>query len=262
MPNLIRCLAGILFSIASIMLTGTGVTFAQIDPGARDTVRVENGLLFGGQSVVAVTLVNDHPLSGLQIPLHYTSTQLTLDSVVFGTRASTLSGDDIVRYSIDPAGVQQTTMIAVIPLETGSIAVGNDPIAYLHFSQHGAATSDTAIINETSVQPSGGLLFADTSFPSSGYRPVFQSGSLVILPCILTGDVNVTGSISSGDIIYLVGYVFKSGPAPLPCEAAGDVNCTGTVSSSDIIYTVNHVFRSGPPPCDVCTLIPDTWSCP
>jgi hypothetical protein len=44
--------------------------------------------------------------------------------------------------------------------------------------------------------------------------------------------------------------------------AAGDVNCNGAVTSSDVIYLVNYVFKGGVPPCDVCTLIPGTWSCP
>ncbi len=78
-------------------------------------------------------------------------------------------------------------------------------------------------------------------------------GTTVVCPIEITGDVNVNGTITSADIIYLVGYVFKSGPTPLPCEASGDVNCSENVTSADIIYLVNHVFRSGPLPCDACT---------
>lgn len=76
-----------------------------------------------------------------------------------------------------------------------------------------------------------------------------------------TGDVNVSGSLTSADIIYLVGFVFKGGIVPHPCVASGDVNCSGTVTSADIIYMVGHVFKSGPEPCDVCTIVPDIWFC-
>lgn len=72
-------------------------------------------------------------------------------------------------------------------------------------------------------------------------------------PIAITGDVNLTTTITSADIIYLVNFVFKGGDAPLPCDAAGDVNCTGTVTSADIIYLVVHVFKGGPAPCDGCT---------
>lgn len=83
-----------------------------------------------------------------------------------------------------------------------------------------------------------------------------------VCPITMTGDVNTDASITSADIIYLVGYVFKGGPAPMPCEAAGDVNCNGSVTSADIIYLVAYVFKGGPAPCDVCTLVPGTWTCP
>jgi hypothetical protein len=72
-------------------------------------------------------------------------------------------------------------------------------------------------------------------------------------PITLTGDVNVSGTITSADIIGLVNFVFKGGTAPKPCTAAGDVNCNGAVTSSDIIVLVNFVFKGGPPPCNACT---------
>jgi hypothetical protein len=92
----------------------------------------------------------------------------------------------------------------------------------------------------------------------SGYQDhAFQFGLFT------AGDQNADDVVTAADIIYLVGYVFKSGPFPLPCEAAGDVNCDGVVNASDIIYLVIHVFKSGPPPCNVGDLIADgTWSCP
>ena len=78
---------------------------------------------------------------------------------------------------------------------------------------------------------------------------------------LTTGDVNVSGTITSADIIGLVNFVFKGGATPQPCEGAGDVNCSGTVTSADIIGLVNFVFKGGAPPCDVCALVPGTWSC-
>lgn len=92
-----------------------------------------------------------------------------------------------------------------------------------------------------------------------------QSESSTPPPCavVKTGDVNVSTTLTSADIIYLVNYVFKSLAAPLPCAAAGDVNCSGSVTSADIIYMVNHVFKSQAAPCNVCDLIADgTWTCP
>ena len=67
-------------------------------------------------------------------------------------------------------------------------------------------------------------------------------------PAYIAGDTDQSGAINSADIIYLVVYVFKSGPAPLPIEAAGDVDGSGVVNSADLIYLVNYIFKSGPPP--------------
>lgn len=64
-----------------------------------------------------------------------------------------------------------------------------------------------------------------------------------------TGDANFDGVMTAADIIYLVGFTFKGGPAPLPVPRSGDVNCDGNVTASDIIFMVNFVFKSGPPPC-------------
>ena len=65
--------------------------------------------------------------------------------------------------------------------------------------------------------------------------------------------MNLSGTITSADIIGLVNFVFKGGDPPLPCVAAGDVNCGGTVTSADIIALVNYVFKGGLAPCDACT---------
>ena len=69
-------------------------------------------------------------------------------------------------------------------------------------------------------------------------------------PTYMVGDVNETSTITSADIIYMVGHVFKGGPAPLPEWQAGDVDASGTLTSADIIYLVNFVFRGGPPPVE------------
>jgi hypothetical protein len=73
---------------------------------------------------------------------------------------------------------------------------------------------------------------------------------------LLTGDANDNQAINSSDIIYIVNYVFKSGPAPLPFEPVGDVDCSGDITSGDVIYLVNYVFKGGIGPCDVCDYMP------
>lgn len=79
----------------------------------------------------------------------------------------------------------------------------------------------------------------------------------VLLPGDISGDLQVTSS----DIILLLNFIFRGGPAPYPCVGAGDVNCSGSVSSSDLIALVNYIFKNGLPPCDICNDSPLANSC-
>jgi len=66
-------------------------------------------------------------------------------------------------------------------------------------------------------------------------------------PIILVGDANSDGSATISDVIYLINYLFKEGPAPDPIRA-GDVNGDGEVTISDVVYLINYLFKGGPPP--------------
>lgn len=68
----------------------------------------------------------------------------------------------------------------------------------------------------------------------------------------LTGDVNVSGSVTAADIIAIINEIFLEGPGLEPCRGAGDVDCSGSVTSADVIYLVFYVFKSGIEPCDIC----------
>lgn len=74
-----------------------------------------------------------------------------------------------------------------------------------------------------------------------------------LCPSESMGDVNLSGAVTSSDIIYLVNYIFKSGPAPLPVAMAGDADCNRRIEAGDLIHMANYVFKSGPLPCP-CTI--------
>ncbi len=62
------------------------------------------------------------------------------------------------------------------------------------------------------------------------------------------GDVNMDLQISVSDVVFLVNYLFRGGPAPTP-SFLGDVDCSGAVEVSDVIYLVSFLFKGGPAPC-------------
>jgi hypothetical protein len=68
-------------------------------------------------------------------------------------------------------------------------------------------------------------------------------------PGYICGDVDDSDEIDIDDVVYLIGYVFTAGPAPIPVES-GDVNCADSIDVDDIVYLITYIFASGPPPCD------------
>ena len=115
----------------------------------------------------------------------------------------------------------------------------------------------TAIGRSTIVAPSASQRKSGEELHSLGAGLSYDIGVYVTHVfglCLiqLDGDVNISGRVTSADIIYLVGFVFKGGPPPNPCRANGDVNCSGSVTSADIIYLVGYVFKGGAAPCDIC----------
>jgi hypothetical protein len=63
----------------------------------------------------------------------------------------------------------------------------------------------------------------------------------------LCGDCNGDGVLEPGDVVSLLNYLFKNGPAPAPLEA-GDCNCDSLVDPADVVYMINYLFREGSPP--------------
>jgi len=69
----------------------------------------------------------------------------------------------------------------------------------------------------------------------------------LIITVYACGDCNGDGTTDVGDIVYLVNYLYKNGPAP-SLVPAGDCNCDGTVDLGDVVHLVNYLYRGGPTP--------------
>jgi hypothetical protein len=82
---------------------------------------------------------------------------------------------------------------------------------------------------------------------SSENYSIWGGWTYTALEVAARGDVNEDGLIDISDVIYLLNYLFRGGPAPVPL-IAGDFNCDGLVDLGDLISILNYLFRSGPPP--------------
>lgn len=61
------------------------------------------------------------------------------------------------------------------------------------------------------------------------------------------GDDNGDGVIAFGDVVYLIDYLFKSGPSPDPLWI-GDVIYDEVLDIEDVVYLIKYLFKGGPPP--------------
>ncbi len=69
----------------------------------------------------------------------------------------------------------------------------------------------------------------------------------VVVGAFLRGDANGDGVITISDVVFLVSYLYRGGPAPDPWEA-GDANSDGQINLGDVVYLISYLFREGPPP--------------
>ncbi|KPK74473.1 MAG: hypothetical protein AMJ89_06265 [candidate division Zixibacteria bacterium SM23_73] len=114
-------------------------------------------------------------------------------------------------------------------------------------------TTVDSLVNNFYTVPDGEALNLDTSyywrvraFDLAGNLSDFQYDPFRFSLFIL-GDANEDGKIDVSDVIYLVNYLFISGPEPSPFQA-GDANSNEVVDIADVIYLINYLFMNGPPP--------------
>jgi hypothetical protein len=63
----------------------------------------------------------------------------------------------------------------------------------------------------------------------------------------ICGDVDGDEQVNILDIVFLINYKYKAGPAPDPLQSA-DVNSDGDINILDIVYLINYKYKGGPAP--------------
>jgi hypothetical protein len=61
------------------------------------------------------------------------------------------------------------------------------------------------------------------------------------------GDATGDGVINVADVMYMINFLYRSGPYPVSFEA-GDANCDDDHSLLDIVFLINYLYRGGLPP--------------
>ena len=50
----------------------------------------------------------------------------------------------------------------------------------------------------------------------------------------------------------MVDYMFLGGPPPIPYLCVGDIDASGAIDIGDLLYLVDWLFIQGDPPLDGC----------
>lgn len=75
--------------------------------------------------------------------------------------------------------------------------------------------------------------------------------SFDMMPTAICGDADGSGAVDIDDAVFLITYIFASGPAPSPIWT-GDADCSGEIDIDDVVYLIAYIFSSGPAPCASC----------
>jgi hypothetical protein len=110
--------------------------------------------------------------------------------------------------------------------------------------------SDTVTDRSTSffITPGGNSFLSDNNGMLIPFR--YHQGELMAW-WGRPGDVNADSTVELGDVIYLLGYLFRNGPVPCIPENA-DPNASCQAELGDAITLLEYLFRNGPNPLPGC----------
>ena len=103
----------------------------------------------------------------------------------------------------------------------------------------------TVCVDSCFWPPSSHLLFSRSDAVTYTPRDNMPSCFSILSPDI--GDCNCDGVVDIGDVVYLVGYLYRGGPPP-PATAVGDANCDGVADIGDVVRLIGYLYKGEPPP--------------
>jgi len=185
-------------------------------------------------------VTNDDSVGAVVLPLGW-SGPAHFDSVTFREAIF----DDSIRIA-SPDTLAENVLISLIPFHDPPIPPTQGLFTTLCFT----LTDMTGVvqIDSSFIGPINHLLFTTTE--PQGYCPQFIAGEFPVLP-YWPGDVTFDGElIDISDVVYLLNYIYKYGPAPSHPISA-DINNAipdRIIDIEDVMYLINYLYRFGPEP--------------
>jgi hypothetical protein len=184
-----------------------------------------------------ILVSNSDSVGAIFLPLS-SSGPVEFDSVTF---RESIYGDSlwiIKGDSLEPKG-----LIALIPVYDPPIP----PTRGLFITICFTLTDQTGLVqfDSTFIAPMSHLLFTTTE--PQGYSPQFVAGDFLVVS-YWPGDVNFDGIRDLADVVYLINFQYKNGPAP-PHPISADINGPDRIIDiADLVYLINFQYKDGPVP--------------
>ncbi len=110
---------------------------------------------------------------------------------------------------------------------------------------------DSSAAQSPSHTYAGAGLYTVTLVAANGAGANTTAHDVTVVAGNVCGDADGAASITIGDAVYLIDYIFSGGPAPSPVSD-GDASCDATVNIGDVVYLIEFIFSGGPSPCFGC----------
>jgi len=165
-----------------------------------------------------------------------------------------MTGILVTEQDINELGPADIIMVGGVAMNVGLPAGPLEHMISFHFKANGTGTIrwDQEGVPPC-MSPEHGLLFVDGG--GGAFEPDFCGPKYWdVEQDFLCGDANGDGQIGVGDIVYLINYVFRDGPAPNP-YCSGDANGDADANAADAVFLVSYVFRDGNPPVEPCCIV-------
>ncbi|HEX9917476.1 MAG TPA: dockerin type I repeat-containing protein [candidate division Zixibacteria bacterium] len=153
------------------------------------------------------------------------------------------NGCDSLNFLVIATDLDASDILTIAKYGKGSFNTTSHPspdTGFFKWTPVRADTLNSPYVDTFMVDDGTGL--ADTSLVTIRVKP-----RAVIPPSGHEGDLDGDGKINATDVIYLINFLFKSGPAPVP-PSAGDINGDCFTTVEDVMYLISYLYKGGPAP--------------
>lgn len=155
---------------------------------------------------------------------------------VVSTGAST--DVSIISFAFDPED---------ITIETGDVVTWTNNHSVAHTTTSDGGIWDSGLLSQGETFSFLFLNSGDYPYHCTPHTFMTANVSVVDPPSCLCGDADLDGFVNILDVVYIINFKYKDGPAP-SFQNCSDVNNDDGINILDVVYIINFKYKGGPEP--------------